>query len=328
VIVNRTPFLSRRQLVLGATAAPTAALLAGCRDPGITPDLRPAARPVGRREREVQQVVAAMATSDGAGVKLSRALGSRALSMLDPFLMLDEFHTDKASDYLAGFPDHPHRGFETVTYMIHGAMEHRDSLGNRGRLGPGSVQWMTAGRGIIHSEMPKQQDGLMWGFQLWVNLPSRMKMIKPRYQDIDPARVAETHIDDAAVRVIAGEAGGRTGPVTDIVTAPQMLDVTVPARGTSRHTLPPGHNAFAYVFDGVVKLGASGTRVERGNIVVLGPGDQLTARSDEGGRFLLLAGQPIGEPVARQGPFVMNTDQEIRQAIDDYRSGRLVVQDG
>ncbi len=314
--------------MLAATTAPAAAWLAGCRDPGIAPDLRPSARPVALREREIQRVVAAQATSDGAGVKLARSLGSRALSMLDPFLMLDEFHTDKASDYLAGFPDHPHRGFETVTYMIHGAMEHHDSLGNRGRLGPGSVQWMTAGRGIIHSEMPKQQDGLMWGFQLWVNLPARLKMIKPRYQDIDPSRVGETHIDDSSVRVIAGEAGGLTGPVSEIVTAPQMLDVTVPARGKSRHRLPPGHNAFAYVFDGAVKLGTSTTRIERGNIVVLGPGDQLTASSEEGGRFLLLAGQPIGEPVSRQGPFVMNTDQEIRQAVDDYRSGRLVDREG
>jgi hypothetical protein len=313
--------------VLAAAATP-AALLVGCRDPGISPDLKPAARPEGLRERDVQQVLAAQATSDGAGVKLSRALGTRALSMLDPFLMLDEFHTDKASDYLAGFPDHPHRGFETVTYMINGAMEHKDSLGNRGRLGPGSVQWMTAGRGIIHSEMPKQQDGLMWGFQLWVNLPARMKMIKPRYQDIAPSLVAEGHVDDAAIRVIAGQAGGLTGPVSDIVTAPQMLDVTVPRRGKFRHRLPPGHNAFAYVFDGAVKLGKSAARVERGNIVVFGPGDQLTASSDEGGRFLLLAGQPIGEPVSRQGPFVMNTDQEIRQAVEDYRTGRLVVQDG
>lgn len=279
--------------------------------------------------RPITRVVTAHRQQEGAGFVVRRPFPTEGFLQADPFLMLDEMGpVTYAPGEAVGAPDHPHRGFETVTYMINGAMEHKDSLGNRGRLGPGSVQWMTAGRGIIHSEMPKQQDGLMWGFQLWVNLPARMKMIKPRYQDIAPSLVAEGHVDDAAIRVIAGQAGGLTGPVSDIVTAPQMLDVTVPRRGKFRHRLPPGHNAFAYVFDGAVKLGKSAARVERGNIVVFGPGDQLTASSDEGGRFLLLAGQPIGEPVSRQGPFVMNTDQEIRQAVEDYRTGRLVVQDG
>lgn len=257
-------------------------------------------------------------------MKLSRSLGTRELEMLDPFLMLDEFHTDRAEDYLAGFPDHPHRGFETVTYMIHGAMEHRDSLGNQGRLGPGSVQWMTAGSGIIHSEMPKQVSGLMWGFQLWVNLPAKLKMTRPRYQDLAPETIPETQIGDATVRVLAGLAGGKRGPVEGIVTDPLMLDVTVPAAGTFQQPIPADHNAFLYVFDGSIDIGPGRRRANRGQIAVLGPGEGVTAASESSGRFLLLAGKPIGEPVARYGPFVMNTKEEIRQALDDYQSGRLV----
>ena len=275
-------------------------------------------------DRDVERVVKAQPTTDGAGVKLNRSLGSRSLAMLDPFLMLDEFMTDKPEDYLAGFPDHPHRGFETVTYMIHGAMEHKDSIGNRGRLGPGSVQWMTAGSGIIHSEMPKQQDGLMWGFQLWVNLPAKLKMTKPRYQDIAPEKIPEVKVGDARVRVVAGEVAGARGPVEGIAVDAQMLDVTLPAKGVFRHALPAGHGAFVYVFEGAAIVGASKTKVVRGELAVLGAGDALVATSDDGGRFLVLAGKPIGEPVARYGPFVMNTDAEIRQAISDYQTGRLV----
>ena len=248
--------------------------------------------------------------------------------MLDPFLMLDEFMTDKPEDYLAGFPDHPHRGFETVTYMIHGAMEHKDSIGNRGRLGPGSVQWMTAGSGIIHSEMPKQHDGLMWGFQLWVNLPAKLKMTKPRYQDIAPEKIPEVEVGDARVRVVAGEIAGQRGPVEGIAVDAQMLDVKLGGKvnATFRHLLPAGHAAFVYVFEGSVLVGASRTKVSRGELAVLGPGDALVASvaTSDDGRFLLLAGKPIGEPVARYGPFVMNTDAEIRQAISDYQTGRLV----
>jgi redox-sensitive bicupin YhaK (pirin superfamily) len=272
----------------------------------------------------VTQVVDAQPTSDGAGVKLRRMLGTRALSMLDPFLMLDEFHSDRPEDYLAGFPDHPHRGFETVTYMIHGAMEHRDSLGNHGRLEPGSTQWMTAGRGIVHSEMPKQEQGLMWGFQLWVNLPAASKMTRPRYQDLAAERIPELEADDATVRLVAGELRGQRGPVDGIVTQPQMLDVKLPPRGRFEHALPPGHNAFVHVFEGAVRVGDARARVGRGQLAVLGAGDVVKLASDEGGRALLLAGQPIREPVARYGPFVMNTDAEIRQAFEDYRSGRLV----
>src|SRR4051794_4533801 len=211
--------LTRRQIL----AASSGLLLPACKM-----DSAPGERP---NERGVERVLSAQPTSDGAGVRLNRALGGAALGMLDPFLLLDEFHSDRPEDYAAGFPDHPHRGFETVTYMIDGAMEHRDSLGNHGRLGPGSSQWMTAGHGIIHSEMPRQERGLMWGFQLWVNLPASQKMVRPRYQDIPPERIVDLAVEDAAVRLVVGEAGGRRGPVDGIVTAPIMLDVKLPARG-------------------------------------------------------------------------------------------------
>jgi redox-sensitive bicupin YhaK (pirin superfamily) len=308
------PTLTRRQAVcsLAAAVPGAAALAAGCR------------RAEPARPREVVQLVDAEPRIEGAGVRLRRSLGTRALPLLDPFLMLDEFHSDDPADYAAGFPSHPHRGFETVTYMREGAMEHRDSLGNHGRLGPGSTQWMTAGHGIIHSEMPQQERGLLWGFQLWVNLPAAQKMVKPRYQDLAPARIVELAVDDAAVRLVAGEAHGRRGPVDGIVTAPQMLDVQLPARGTFRHALPPSHNAFVYVFEGTARIGAARTPVAAGQLAVLGDGDGVTLRSDGGARMLCLAGQPIGEPVARYGPFVMNTEAELRQAIEDYQSGRLV----
>jgi len=269
-------------------------------------------------------VVEAQPTVEGAGVKLRRALGSRALPMLDPFLLLDEIHSDRPDDYLPGFPTHPHRGFETVTYVLAGAMEHRDSLGNHGHLGPGSAQWMTAGHGIVHSEMPQQDKGLMWGFQLWVNLPAANKMIRPRYQDIEPARVVETSLGDAAVRLVAGTVSGQRGPVEGIVTAPQMLDLRFPARGSLRHAIPASHTAFVYVIQGRAFVGGARTHVVEGQLAVLGPGDELALGADGPARMLCFAGRPIGEPVARYGPFVMNTDDEIRQAIDDYRSGRLV----
>lgn len=274
--------------------------------------------------REAARLVTAQPTTDGAGVSLRRSLGSPALSMLDPFLMLDEFHSDRAEDYLAGFPDHPHRGFETVTYMLHGAMEHRDSMGNRGRLGPGSVQWMTAGSGIIHSEMPQQISGLMWGFQLWVNLPSRLKMVRPRYQDLAADAIPTTKIGDATVRVVAGTAGGVRGPVEGIAVEPLMLDAALPASGTIQLQVPADHNAFVYVFDGTVELGQRRQAAGAGQLAVLDSGESIVVASAASGRFLLLTGRPIGEPVERHGPFVMNTKDEIVQALNDYRSGRLV----
>jgi len=277
------------------------------------------------RVRGVQAILDAQPTVDGAGVKLHRIIGSQKLPMLDPFLLLDEFRSDRPDDYLAGFPTHPHRGFETVTYMLEGAMEHRDSLGNHGRLVPGSVQWMTAGHGIVHSEMPKQENGLMWGYQLWVNLPAAQKMVRPRYQDLAPERVVDLELDAAKVRLVAGELEGRKGPVEGIVTAPQMLDVRLTDGGRFATTVPADHNAFVYLVEGSALIGPESVRVRAGQIAVLGAGDSFEARASEPGRFLLLAGRPIGEPVARYGPFVMNTKEEIETAITDYQSGRLVT---
>lgn len=279
-------------------------------------------------------VVDAQATSDGAGVKLRRAVGTRALSMLDPFLLLDEMHSDRPEDYAPGFPTHPHRGFETVTYVLEGAVSHRDSLGNEGHLVSGSTQWMTAGRGIVHAEMPGHDatSTRLWGFQLWVNLPAARKMTTPRYQDLAPGRIPELTVDEGArVRLVAGEAGGTRGPVEGIVTEPTMVDVTLGARGRMVQRLPEGHNAFAYVIDGSVDVGSGTgragldpTRVLAGQVAVLGDGGAVTLASVSGGRALLFAARPLGEPVARSGPFVMNTEAELRQAWDDYRSGRLV----
>ncbi len=269
-------------------------------------------------------VVPAQNTRDGAGVALGRTIGSRALPMLDPFLMLDEIKSEAAGDYIKGFPDHPHRGFETVTIMIDGAMEHRDTVGNRGRLTSGSVQWMTAGSGIIHSEMPQQERGLLWGFQLWVNLPRKLKMMRPRYQDIARDRVPVVGTT-GPTRVLAGELGGETGPVADIVVAPTMLDVTIPAGASFEHALPDTHNAFAYVLSGDALMGSDQRHVASRELAVLGQGATFVASAPSGDvRLLLVAGEPIGEPVARRGPFVMNTEAELEQAFADYRAGRLV----
>ena len=279
--------------------------------------------------RRVTSVVRGQETSDGAGVRLRRSLGGPDLDRLDPFLLLDEFKSDHSDEYIAGFPDHPHRGFETVTYMLAGAMLHRDSRGNEGELTGGSVQWMTAGRGIIHSEMPRQTDGLMWGFQLWVNLPASDKMREPRYQDISPNEVPEVQAAEGVrVRVVAGEASGATGPVVGIVTAPLYLDVALEEGGAFTQPVAAGHNAFAYVFDGVAELGEDGSspgeRVAAGHLAVLGDGATVQARASGGpARFLLVAARPLGEPVARYGPFVMNTREEIQQAVRDFKEGRL-----
>ncbi len=278
-------------------------------------------------QRQVAKIVAGQPTSDGAGVRLTRVVGTPALDHLDPFLLLDEFKSDRPGDYLAGFPDHPHRGFETVTYMLAGAMRHRDHVGNEGELVAGSVQWMTAGRGIIHSEMPLQKDGLMWGFQLWVNLPARDKMTAPRYQDIPPGKIPEVALADGVrVRVIAGEAGGARGPVEGIVTRPLYLDVGMQPRTRASLALEAGHNAMAYVYEGHVTLGGDGgPEVAAGRLAVLGDGDELPALTGETpARFLLLAALPLGEPVARYGPFVMNTREELAQAAQDYQRGTFL----
>jgi hypothetical protein len=277
--------------------------------------------------RRVIRVVRGRPTRDGAGVRLTRLIGTPELDALDPFLLLDEFKSDRPEDYQAGFPDHPHRGFETVTYMLAGSMIHQDHLGHRGQLVAGSVQWMTAGRGIIHSEMPRQEQGLLWGFQLWVNLPARLKMTAPRYQDIPPERIPEvTLAPGARARVVAGEVGGTRGPVEGIATRPLYLDLRLEPRCELAVPTPPEHHAFAYVYDGRARVGAEGHVLEAGILGVLGPGDTVSlATAAEPARLLLLAAQPLGEPVARYGPFVMNTQAELLQAVDDYRRGRFLT---
>ncbi|MGH7155514.1 MAG: pirin family protein, partial [Acetobacteraceae bacterium] len=275
--------------------------------------------------RPVVKLVRGMPASDGAGVRLNRVIGGPALPDLDPFLMLDEFRSDDAADYLAGFPDHPHRGFETVTYMLAGRMRHGDNQGNTGLLRPGSVQWMTAGRGIVHSEMPEQEDGLMWGFQLWVNLPAVRKMTAPAYQDIAPESIPEVVTDGGArIRVIAGRFGATAGPVQAPDTQPVYLDITLPQGVALTCPLPAMHAGFAYVFDGTAQIGSDGAAkpVARGELAVLSEGGQVRlVAGDTGARLLLVAGRPLREPVVKHGPFVMNTREEIRQAVADFSSG-------
>ena len=263
-----------------------------------------------------------MPTSDGAGVRLSRAIANAELDALDPFLLLDEFRSDDPRDYIAGFPDHPHRGFETVTYMLAGKMEHADHAGNRGLLVGGGAQWMTAGRGIIHSETPKQENGLMWGFQLWVNLPAKSKMTAPRYQDIDPSAIPEVKIEGGSVRVIAGTFGKASGPVQGIVTDPVYLDVRLEAGGGFETAIPADHTAFVYAYQGKGAVG--GKTLAPKTLAILSRGETIRAQAaDSDFRFLCVAAQPLNEPIARYGPFVMNTREEIQQAFEDFRNGRL-----
>jgi redox-sensitive bicupin YhaK (pirin superfamily) len=278
--------------------------------------------------RRVVETVRGQPTSDGAGVKLTRVIGQRALEMLDPFLMLDEFRSDSASDYIGGFPDHPHRGFETVTYMLAGRMRHGDNQGNSGLLTPGSVQWMTAGRGIVHSEMPEQENGLMWGFQLWVNLPAKDKMTAPRYQDIAPERIPEVEpAVGVRARVLAGALGDATGPVSGVAVDPIYFDLSLDAGARFAVPVPASHNAFVYVYGGAADVGpAEAARsIQHGELAVLDRSgeDVLIAAGNEPARLILVAGKPLGEPVAKYGPFVMNTQEEIVQAIRDYQGGRF-----
>ena len=281
--------------------------------------------------RTVQRVIQSMPTSDGAGVKLRRSLGSTQFARLDPFLMLDEFSSFDASDYIAGFPSHPHRGFETVTYLLDGHMLHEDHLGNRGDLKSGAVQWMTAGRGIIHSEMPQQEQGRMRGFQLWINLPAREKMKPAGYRDIDPAEIPVAALPGGGrARVIAGTLQVNderiAGPIQGLVTEPLYVDVELPAGAAFTQPLPAAHNAFIYVFEGSAEAGPAGAAKTIGThaagVLASGERVEVTGGTD-GARFLLLAGRPLGEPVAQYGPFVMNTSEEIEQAIRDYQNGVL-----
>ncbi len=262
--------------------------------------------------------------SDGAGVKLSRLIGQPALPDLDPFLMLDAFGSDDPGAYIAGFPDHPHRGFETVTYLLAGRLRHRDNAGNEGLLTAGAVQWMTAGRGIVHSEMPEQEDGLMQGFQLWVNLPAKDKMTAPRYQDIAPERIPTVELGAGArAKVIAGTLNGVAGPVQGAATEPFFIDLTLDAGAAATLPIAPGHNAFAYVYDGTVDVGQPAQRLARDTLGVLSPGDAVSIVGVQPARLILVAGKPLREPVAKYGPFVMNTQAELHQAVLDYQAGRF-----
>ncbi|MBN8737651.1 MAG: pirin family protein [Xanthomonadales bacterium] len=276
--------------------------------------------------RTITRRVRGIPTSDGAGVKLTRVIGQPMLDSLDPFLLLDEFGSDSATDYIAGFPDHPHRGFETVTYMLDGRMRHRDNHGNSGLLESGSVQWMTAGRGIVHSEMPEQEHGLMRGFQLWVNLAAKDKMTDPRYQDIAPEKIPTAEpASGVKVRVVAGEAFGVRGPVDGIAIEPVYLDIALEPGAQLTVPLPEGHSAFAYVFEGdAAHVGADVLGLRELGVLSKGGAVELAVPVDaKAARVLLVAGRPLNESVARYGPFVMNTPEQIVQAMQDYQSGRF-----
>ena len=276
------------------------------------------------RPRAVERVIAGMPTSDGAGVKLTRVLTQPLQRRLDPFLMLDAFGTEDPKDYIAGFPNHPHRGFETVTYMIAGRMRHRDNAGHEGLLTNGSVQWMTAGRGIIHSELPEQEDGRMEGFQLWLNLPAKDKMRAPWYRDVATEEIPEFATDEGVrVRVIAGKSHGVEGAMQREVTEPTYLDIELPAGATFAQALPAGHNAFVYVYRGGVKVEGTDVPVQRMAILDNNGGDGVRFTAPAASRVLLIAGKPLNEPIAQYGPFVMNSNEEIFQAVQDYQNGRF-----
>jgi quercetin 2,3-dioxygenase len=277
--------------------------------------------------RDITGVVTPQPVVEGAGVHLRRSIATPTLDHVDPFLLLDHFQSVNPSDYEPGFPYHPHRGIETVTYMISGEVKHGDSLGNRGSIGGGDVQWMTAGSGIMHEEMPQVRPEGINGFQLWVNLPAREKMTRPRYQDIRQATIPEAVTDDGArVRVIAGLAGGFEGPVGGIAAEPLYLDVTVSPGGRFRQAVPAGHSAFAYVFEGEGRFGGESAKtVASPRLVLFGDGEAIeVSASEKPVRFLLVAGKPFREPIARYGPFVMNTRQEIEQTLRDLQTGRFI----
>jgi redox-sensitive bicupin YhaK (pirin superfamily) len=275
--------------------------------------------------RGVERIIHGQAVMDGAGVKINRVLTQPLQRRLDPFLMLDNFGSDEANDYIAGFPDHPHRGFETVTYMLTGHMRHRDSAGNEGLLTNGGVQWMTAGRGVIHSEMPEQEAGLMEGFQLWLNLPAKDKMRKPWYKDFQAGDIPAFETEGGAkVRVIAGSSHGVAGAVQREVTEPLYIDVELPAGASFSQLLPAGHNAFIYTYRGAVSVGDKAVPARSMAILANTAGaDGVTVTAGEASRFILIAGKPLNEPIVQYGPFVMNSQEEIFQAVNDFRAGLL-----
>ena len=276
--------------------------------------------------RELISSTAGMKTSDGDGVKMTRVIGTRELNMLDPFLLLDAFESDQPEDYIGGFPSHPHRGFETVTYLLAGRMRHKDNAGNEGVIEPGGVQWMTAGKGIVHSEMPEQENGLLMGFQLWVNLPASAKMSAPAYQEFAPSETPlERRADGTEVRVIAGQTDeGTRGVVKNSYVEPTYLDVSLAAGASFLQATTPGSNAFVFVVEGEVLVGSQQRPLGRRILGILGEGEQVrVSAGPQGARFLLVAASPLNEPVARGGPFVMNTRAEILQAFDDYQNGQF-----
>jgi hypothetical protein len=276
------------------------------------------------KPRAIQTVSEPQPVLEGAGVKLKRSIATRRLDYVDPFLLFDHFGSENPEDYLRGFPMHPHRGIETVTYMLAGTVRHRDSIGNAGTIGAGDMQWMTSGRGIMHEEMPQPVDGRMEGFQLWVNLPAKLKMTKPRYQEVASANIPEVRRHDGTkVRIIAGTVDGKAGAVTGIAADPIYIDVSMPAGCTFVQPIAAGHAAFLYLFEGEIAIGKStvaGTR-----LIVLDDGDELSVSTTaHPARFLAVSGKPLNEPIARYGPFVMNTEQEIAQALADLRNGTFV----
>jgi redox-sensitive bicupin YhaK (pirin superfamily) len=275
-------------------------------------------------ERELREVVAPTPVSDGAGVRLRRSIATEALDHLDPFFLFDHFGSENPDDYIAGFPMHPHRGIETVTYMLDGSVAHRDSLGNSGVIGAGDVQWMTAGSGILHEEMPKAGPRRLDGFQVWVNLPRKLKMTRPRYQDVPAGRIPEiVRPDGARVRVVAGEVDGTAGAVREIFAGPTYLDVALPAGKAFEQPVPRGHTALLYVFQGEVEV--AGRPVGSPRLAILGDGDVVRVRAPGApARFLLLSAQPLEEPYARYGPFVMNTREEVAQALAELRAGTFI----
>jgi redox-sensitive bicupin YhaK (pirin superfamily) len=280
--------------------------------------------------RKIAKIVEPRTVMEGAGVRLIRSIATSELDHVDPFLLFDHFGSKNPADYIKGFPMHPHRGIETVTYMISGHVNHKDSIGNTGSITDGDVQWMTSGRGIMHEEMPQPNEDEMVGFQLWVNLPARLKMTKPRYQNITSEQIPQIqHEDGIKIRVIAGEVDGVSGPVKEIVANPTYLDISIPPNKTFSHPIERGHAAFAYIFEGEGLFDAdetnTGKPVTCPRLIVFGDGDLISAHAaDQGVRFLLVSGKPLNEPIARWGPFVMNTQAEIEQALEDLENGTFI----
>ena len=278
------------------------------------------------RIRRIKSTWRSQPTSEGAGVRLKRVFGNAEVPRLDPFLLLDDFHSDRPEDYLAGFPWHPHRGIETVTYMLEGEVEHQDSMGNKGVVKAGDIQWMTAGSGIIHSEMPKQKEGLLWGMQLWLNLPRTHKMMAPRYQDIPADKIPTAVMDgDVKVRVVCGKIAGKRGPVEGLLAEPEFLDITMPEKALFKHHLPPGHRLFAYVLEGQGEFESGLDPIGAEHLILFSDGEEVHLQTRESSlRTLLISGKPLGEPLVWGGPIVMNTEAELRQAFMEYQQGTFI----